>query len=192
MLQMLPKDQISDAIRTLTSGGVILYPTDTVWGLGCKFDEKEAYTKLRGLKNRPENQSFILIVSSIEQLKKYINYIHPRVETLLTMHQRPLTIVYKDPKNIPAHCLAEDGSIAIRVVSDPFCQALTKALGCPISSTSANAHGEPTPTHFGEIRSDIISNADYVFDYRRSKANHGEPSVIAEFNKKGDLIFIRE
>ncbi len=189
---MLPNEQIPLAIRALNENGVILYPTDTVWGLGCRFDSEAGYEKLRQIKQRPENQAFIMLVGSVKQLKEYVSYIHPRIETLLHYHERPLTIVYKRHRNIPKHCLADDGTVAIRVVKDRFCQELTQILGCPITSTSANKKGQPTPAHFGEIQSDILSKADFVFDYKRSKSHKGEPSVIAGFNKKGDLIFFRE
>lgn len=189
---MLPFEQIDKAIEVLNNDGLILYPTDTVWGLGCRFDSKEGYHKLRTAKHRPKNQSFILIVSSLEQLKEYVTYIHPRIETLLHYHERPLTLVYRQHRNIPAHCLAKDGSIAIRIARDAFCQQLTKKLGAPITSTSPNLKGQLTPKHFGEIQSDILSCADFVFDYRRSKNFSGQPSVIAEFNQKGDLMFHRE
>ncbi len=189
---MLPKDQILTAVDHLREDGVILYPTDTVWGIGCKFDSLEAYEKLRKIKNRAPDQAFILIVSSIDQLKDYVTYIHPRVETLLHYHERPLTMIYHRHHNIPDHCLASDGSVAIRIVRDSLCQELTKTLGCPITSTSANSKGEPTPKHFGEIQSDILSRVDFVFDFKRSKSFQGEPSVIAGFNKKGDLEFYRE
>ena len=189
---MLPIDQIENAVELLNQDAVILYPTDTVWGLGCAFDGVKGYEKLRLIKDRDPKQSFILLVSSLDQLKEYVTYIHPRIETLLDYHKRPLTLIYDQHQNIPAHCLAPDGSVAIRIASDKFCQTLTRKLGKPITSTSANIKGQPTPQHFGEIQSDIFSGADYVFDYRRSKNFSGNPSVVAGFNKKGDLVFHRE
>ncbi len=189
---MLPIDQIEKAVEVLNNEGIVLYPTDTVWGLGCKFDHIEAYQRLQKMKNRDQHQAFILLVGSIEQLKEYVNYVHPRIETLLHFHERPLTIIYNDHRNIPDHCLAPDGSVAIRIVKDPFCRALTNQLGCPITSTSSNVKGKPTPVHFGEIQSDILSAVDFIFDYRRSKSYTGLPSVIAAFNKKGDLVFHRQ
>ena len=189
---MLPLEQIEKALEVLENDGIILYPTDTVWGLGCKFDSTVGYNKLRKIKNRSEDQSFILLVSSIEQLKEYVTYIHPRIETLLHYHERPLTLVYHQHQNVPDQCVAPDGSVAIRIAKDAFCQALTKKLQTPITSTSANVKGQDTPKHFGEIQSDILSQADFVFDYHRSRNYLGVPSVIAEFNKKGDLVFHRE
>lgn len=189
---MLPIEEISKAIGVLNQEGVILYPTDTVWGLGCRFDSQTAYDKLRSMKGREADKTFILLVSSIAQLKEYVTYIHPRIETLLVHHQRPLTLIYHQHQNIPSYCQAPDGSVAIRIAQDPMCQALLDDLGCPITSTSANFKGQPTPKHFGEIQSDIITSTDFVFDYKRAKSFSGTPSVIASFNEKGDLEFIRE
>ena len=188
---MLPLDQIDKAVDILINDGVVLYPTDTVWGLGCKFDSHEGYARLRQIKSREADEAFILIVANLDQLKEYVSYVHPRIETLLNYHERPLSMIYYDHKNVPDHCLAKDGSVAIRVVKDRFCQALTEKMGCPITSTSANSKGQETPAHFGEIQSDILSQSDFVFDYKRSKNFAGKPSVIAGFTKKGDLIFHR-
>jgi L-threonylcarbamoyladenylate synthase len=189
---MLPIEQIEKAKEVLENKGVILYPTDTVWGLGCKFDCPTAYQRLLEIKRRDQQQTFILIVESIGKLKEYVNDIHPRIETLLFYHDRPLTLIYRDHHGIPPHCLAPDGSVAIRVVNDPMCRELTRRLGCPITSTSANIKGQPTPQHFGEIQSDVLSQVDFVFDYKRTKNYTGSPSVIASFDKKGELVFHRE
>lgn len=189
---MLPIEEISKATVALNNDGVILYPTDTVWGLGCRFDSETGYNKLRTIKGRPSDQTFILIVGSVDQLKKYVTYIHPRIETLLIYHQRPLTLIYDHHQGIPDYCLAPDGSVAIRIVQDPMCQQLVEQLDCPITSTSANFKGEPTPLHFGEIQSNILSASDFVFDYKRSKSFTGTPSAIARFTKKGELEFVRE
>lgn len=169
----------------------MLYPTDTIWGLGCSMKSESACQKISTLKKRPSGQSFILLVSDIDHLKQYVT-IHPRIETLLSYLERPLTIVYEKHHGIPAHCVAPDGSIAIRVVQDEFCQTLIKTLGYPITSTSANLHGTTSPKHFGEISSEVITGCDFVFNYRRHHEFTGEPSPIASFDKKGRLHFIRE
>jgi L-threonylcarbamoyladenylate synthase len=192
MNKMLPLDQISHASQVISSGGIVLYPADTIWGLGCNALDQSAYEKLTVLKDRKSGNPFILLVSDLSQLKNYVEDIHPRIETLLHFLKRSLTLIYPNPKNLPEHCLGKDGSVAIRIVQDEFCQQLIKTTGVPITSTSPNKEGENTPAHFGEINSDILSGVDFVFDYKRSRSFLGKPSVIAKFNRKGELLFIRE
>ena len=188
---MLLDEQINKASKELKLGKIILLPTDTIWGISCDAFNKSAYEHLSKLKVRPMDHAFILLVASIKDLKKYVE-IHPRVETLLTLHHKPLTIIYENHRNLPDHCIATDGTVAIRVANEPLCQQVIEKLGRPITTTSANIHGDTTPLHFGEIPSDIITGVDFVFNLKRSKEFSGLPSVIARPNKKGGLEFVRE
>jgi len=183
--------ELEDIHSTLTKGGIILYPTDTIWGIGCDAFELEAVEKIYKIKNRPREMPFVLLVSSIVMLKRYVN-IHPRLETLLVYHKKPLTLIYDEVYGLPESILSEDGTIGIRVTHDPFCQDVINRLDAPIVSTSANVSGEKFPKFYDEVSSEIIDLMDYSVKYRRDDREEKIPSVIAEFNKKGELIFIRK
>ena len=175
----------------INRGGILLYPTDTIWGLGCDPFNKDAVERVLQLKNREAEKAFILLVDSVEMLKKYVERLHPRVETLLFYHTRPLTIIYDNPIDLPKGIIASDGSIAIRVTTDPFCKHLIHQFGKPIISTSANVSGEPYPPNFGAISTDIIKGVDYVVGIRQAEEKEVQPSVIATVNANGELEFIR-
>lgn len=176
---------------TLTHGGLILYPTDTIWGIGSDAMNVQSIERIYKIKNRPRELPFILMVDSIEMLKRYVN-IHPRLETLLLYHTKPLSIVFTEVRDLPKEILSENGTIAMRVTLDPFCQKIIENLGRPIVSTSANITGDPLPKFFHDISSKIIRNMDYIVNYRQNDATENLPSVLAEFNNKGELSFIRE
>ena len=185
------KDDLNEIVQLLNNGSVILYPTDTIWGIGCDATNSEAIERIYTLKRRPKEKSFILLVDDIPMLKDYVQSIHPRIETLLSFHDKPLTVIYKKGKNLPENVLGPKGSIAIRVVKDAFCREIIEKLGKPLVSTSANISGDPHPKHFGEIRSDILSGVDYIAQHRRDDREDVEPSVIVKYGPKGDLEFIR-
>ncbi len=182
---------LEQAISCLKQGKIILYPTDTVWGLGCSTAYPEALSKLFEIKNRPENKSVILLVDSIQMLKKYIDHIHPRVETLMGFHNRPMTVIYKKARNLDPAFIAADGSVAIRVCSDPFCKSLIAALDTPLVSSSANLSDMPTPSNFMEIDPRIKDRVDYIVKFRQDDQTKNEPSSIIKFDREGELEFIR-
>ena len=189
----LLRDDISEIVHLLERGGIICYPTDTIWGIGCDATNEAAIARISSLKGRAPDKGYVLLVSSIEMLKKYATKIHPRLETLLAFHQRPLTIVYeRGVVGLPAATKAPDGSAAIRVVHDEFCQELIEAFGKPLISTSANKNGEPFPPTFGAVSSEILSSMDYVVKYRQDDKEPGEPSSIAKLDRHHELEFIRE
>lgn len=183
-------DELPRVINALKSGGTIIYPTDTIWGIGCDAFNESAVGNLFYLKKRPRNKPVLLLVDSIEMLKQYVE-IHPRVETLLVYHKQPLTIIYKADKRIPKYLTSENHSIGIRVVMDQFCKEIIKSYGKPITSTSANFAGEPFPINYQDIDSDFLKIADYVVRFRQADKKKGSPSVIAKFNGEGELSFLR-
>lgn len=189
---MFEKDDLDTIINTLDEGGVILYPTDTIWGLGCDALNEEAIDKVYEIKKRPKDNPLIIIASSIDMIKSYVATMHPKIETLLVYHERPLTVVYEKAANLPENLIQADGSVAIRLVKDEFCRQMIEELGRPIVSTSANMSGEPFPSNFGQISSDIISQADYIVKYRQDDKELNEPSALIKLSKKGELIFIRK
>ncbi len=184
--------EISNTLDALRSGQVILYPTDTIWGLGCDSRNESAIERIYEIKERPRHLPLILLVDSIEMLKSHIQSLHPRIETLLVHHLKPLTLIYKNPINIHKSLLANDGSIAIRICHDPFCNKLIEEFNYPIVSTSANKHKQEIPKSFAEIDNQLLKQVDYICDYRRGELMDNAPSVIATFNNKGELDFLRE
>ncbi len=187
----IPED-IERAADVIKTGGLILYPTDTIWGIGCNATNPDAILKVSKLKNRPPGKSFVILVSSIEMLKSYAHDIHPRIETLLEYHKQPLTIIYPHTTSLPEELKAPDGSIAIRVTMDSFCQQLIEQLGYPLLSTSANLAGYPPANTFGEISSYFITAVNYVCKHRQGSKEYKAPSVIATFDRSGAIDIIRE
>lgn len=184
--------EIPELVQHLEQGDLILYPTETVWGIGCDATNAAAIQKIDALKKRSSEKNYILLIDSIEHLGEYISYIPPKASNLIAYHKRPLTIVYDAPQNLPASILAEDGSIAIRVTLDPFCKALIAAFGKPIVSTSANISGQPYPRSFAEVSAPIRNGVDAIARHRRAESNENTPSVIVKVVDGEDLIFLRK
>lgn len=189
---MFGGEPLTDICNVLHNGGAILYPTDTIWGIGCDATNAAAVEKIYEIKQRDPNKPLSLLASSIEMVKEYVEELHPRIETLLMHHIRPLTVVYNKAKNLPPNLLPADGSIAIRIARDQFCKELIEQFGKPIVTTSANVSGEPFPAHFGAISSAIISGVDYVAKQGRTNTEPGEPSVIIKVDDEGEITFLRE
>lgn len=188
---MIERDNLEDICTLLSKGGVILYPTDTIWGIGCDAFNEAAIDKVYQIKQRPRDKPLSILVDSMDMLRQFVPEIHPKLETLLAYHERPITVVYEKARKLPASMLAQDGSVAIRIVKDPFCAQLIQLSGCPLISSSANIHGEPFPANFGQISSDIIKQVDYVVKHRQNEKFGGEPSVMIRLSRKGELIFVR-
>lgn len=182
---------IEQAIFTLQEGGVLLYPADTIWGIGCDAANQDAVSRVYSIKGRDFKKPLIVLVSSIEQLYDVAKHVHPRVDTLLHFHERPLTIIYPAAKEEYKHLAGEDGTIGVRVVTAGFCQDLLAAYGKPLVSTSANLSGEPSPVKFGNISSAIISAVDLALPAFTEKDLTGRPSVIARYDEQGELDFLR-
>lgn len=185
-------DDIKQIATILAEGGVILGPTDTIWGIGCDALNEKAVEKVRIIKSRQADNPFILMVNDINMIKEYVESIPPRIETLLALHHQPLTIIYPQAKNLPDYLLGPKGSIGIRMIKEPFCQALISQLGRPMVTTSANVSGQPFPRHFGEVSSSVIRQVDYVVRHRQDDLTSHEPSVVATYDKDAQLVFLRE
>ncbi len=183
---------LEPVIDTLENGGLILFPTDTIWGIGCDATNPLAVARLRQLRQIPPEHPLTLLAPNIELVKEYVLEVHPRVETLLLLHTRPLTIVYDQARNLPTEAAATDGSIAFRIPRDSFCMELLEAFGRPIVAAAACIGTAPFPRHFGEISSDVIQGSDLVVKYRQMDKEMAEPSVIARINEDEELVFIRE
>jgi L-threonylcarbamoyladenylate synthase len=188
----LLRDDITEISALLLRGGIICCPTDTVWGLSCAIDQPDAIAKIKSIKGDPPQNGYIILVDSIEMLKDYVAQMPPRLETLLSFHARPLTMVYKYPQHIPTELLAKDGSAAIRVATDEFCQTLIAACGCPLLTTTACRMGGEVPPTFGAINSDILGAVDYVVRYRQDDKTPQLVSPLAKLDNYQELEFIRE
>jgi L-threonylcarbamoyladenylate synthase len=190
---MFENEKFGEILTILKQGGVILYPTDTVWAVGCDATNLVAVEKLISITNRPDGKGFVLLVDSIPTLKRYVADIHPRVETLLAHHTRPLTMIYEKPIGLPEQVLAMNGSVAIRVTQDAFCRELLSQLGKPMIAATANTEGAVVPLNYGSISSDILEEMDMVVKYKQDIREHGELSVMAAFNwEYEELEFLRE
>ena len=153
---------IEKAKLILNEGGTILYPTDTIWGIGCDATNDEACKKILDIKNRPENKSFIVLVDSIQMLEKYTLEFPEVCYDLVEYADKPLTIIYPNAKGLAASVLAKDGSVGIRVTKDPFCVKLIRSIRKPIVSTSANISGEASPASYAEISNKIKEKVDLI------------------------------
>ena len=185
------QEEIKNCVKALKRGHVVLYPSDTIWGIGCDMQNESAVERIYEIKNRKRSKPLILLVDSISMLKKYITYIHPRVETLLTHHTQPLTIIYEASAEVPSYLLNEEKTIGIRVTHDEFCNGVIGTSKQPLISTSANIAGQPTPEKYENISDELKEMVDHSISPLLDKENQQLPSVIATFNKKGELDFLR-
>jgi L-threonylcarbamoyladenylate synthase len=190
---MLPgiKNEVKKCIEVLNKDGTILYPTDTIWGIGCDATSQEAVEKIYHLKKRVESKSLIILLSDIEEISDYVEIVPEIVKDLLKNVERPLTIIYPNAKNLAKNVIAEDNSIAIRIVKNEFCKHLIKTFGKPIISSSANVSGEPAPMVFKCIQKEIIDNVDYVVKLYQDVLQEVKPSRIIKLQENGEFKIIR-
>ena len=186
------KEDLQHAAETLRKGGIILYPTDTVWGIGCDARQEDAVKKIFALKQREDSKSMLCLLDSPAKLQGYIEEIPDMAWDLIELATRPLTIIYPGAKNVAPSLLAEDGSLGIRITQEKFTQALCNAIHGPIVSTSANISGEPAARFFAEISDTILSGVDYVVRYRREDTTPHQPSSIIELGVHNEIKIIRE
>lgn len=178
---------IEHCLRVLRNGGIILYPTDTVWGIGCDASNNTAVSRIFQLKGRPDDKSFIILVKDHAMLSNYVE----NAGAIFYDPTIPTTIIYPKAKNLASKATAADGSVAIRIVQDEFCQNLIAAFGAPIVSTSANFHKSATPRIFDEISEEIKNGVDYVAKHRQYDIEIKEPSRILKLEQDGSFTVIR-
>jgi len=184
--------EINSALEVLKAGGTILYPTDTIWGIGCDATNSEAVQKVNAIKGRSDDKSLIVLLENENSLGKYVKDIPPAAWDLIEFAKKPLTIVYPGVVNMSAEILAKDGSAGIRVVKHLFCEEILAKLRKPIVSTSANISGMPSPSHFDEISEEILSAVDYIVNLPESVDSNALPSSIIKFNADGSFKIIRK
>jgi L-threonylcarbamoyladenylate synthase len=180
-----------EAIQTLKSGGVLLYPSDTIWGLGCDVRNEQAIDKILALKNRPSAKGLIVLISKIEQLSEYVEQVPDLAWDLVEFAEDPLTIVYPKGKNVSPALLGTDGSIAIRLVKDEFCKGLIYRYQRAIVSTSANLSGELSPINFAGIAPSIVSGVDGILKNPVGDRPAKKASKIVQLGLHGDYKLIR-
>lgn len=184
------ESDITHCLKHLRAGGTILYPTDTIWGIGCDATDKNAVEKILHLKNRPPSKSFVVLVADERDVLYYTASPDISVFDYLLQTETPTTVIYDHALGLAENAVGEDGSIAIRICKDDFCRHLIRRFRKPIISTSANMTGEPFPQGFFEIDEKIIQGVDYVVNYRRNDTDPAKPSSIIRW-QNGSAIKVR-
>ena len=185
------ENDIKSCIDVLQRGGVILYPTDTVWGLGCDALNEAAVEAIFRIKDRNKGKSMIVLLAEARDVIQYVATPHPDIISIVEHFVSPTTVVYENALGFPDNVVASDGSIAIRVTRDPFCKALIKRYRKPIVSTSANFSGKPTPAIFAMVDDELKNKVDYVVDYRQDDETLNSPSRLIRISDNGDAEVLR-
>lgn len=185
-------EEIKEAIETLRNGGVILYPTDTIWGLGCDATNPRAVQKVYELKRRTETKSMLILVDSPAKLQAYVDEIPDMAWDLIELTTKPLTIIYPGAKNLAPNLIGDDKTIGIRVTTEEFSKRLCEMFRKPIVSTSANISGEKSPAIFSEISEEIKNAVDYVVNFRQNETIRAKASSIIKLGIGNQIEIIRQ
>lgn len=185
-------NDLEQCIKVLLNGGVILYPTDTVWGLGCDATNPAAVNKIYKIKNRADSKSMIVLMAEEREIIKYVAQPDLNVFDYLQENNKPTTVIYDGAIGVAPKLIADDGSIAIRLVKDEFCRHLIKRLRKPLVSTSANISGAIPPPYFKKIDAAILNSVDYIVNYRQEDMEPKQPSSLIRWNSDGTVRVIRE
>lgn len=188
---MTLQEEIKYSVELLKKGKIILYPTDTIWGIGCDATNQKAVQRVFNLKGRDQTKSMIILLDDVEKLKDYIKKVPPIAIDLIANSDRPLTIVYPGAKNIAKNLIAKDGTIAIRIIKGRYTSEVIKQLNKPLVSTSANLSGQPSPGIFINISEEIINKVDYVVEHFRDTAKTLKPSTIIKIEDNGRFVILR-
>ncbi len=184
-------EELSKIAKIISEGGIILYPTDTIWGIGCDATNAEAIKKIYKIKQREAGKSMLILVDSELMIEQYANNVPEVAWELIRVSEEPITIIFSEAKNLPVEMVAEDGSIGIRIVNDDFCRQLIRKIKKPLVSTSANFSGKPFPACFDDISEEIKNMVDYVVQHRQSEIMKAKPSPIIKIDKNGIFKIIR-
>ena len=189
---MIQKEQIEKAVAVLKAGGVILYPTDTIWGIGCDATNEAAVEKVFALKQRSDSKSLIILAGDMNMVGRYVREIPEMAVTVESLSDKPLTIIYPEGINLASNVTAEDGSIAIRIPKNEFCLELLRAFRKPIVSTSANVSGTPAPKRYADISEDVKEAVDFAVDPSCEQNATGKASSIIKLGLHNEIQIIRE
>ena len=176
----------------MREGGVILYPTDTIWGIGCDATNEDAVRRVYEIKQRQDSKAMLVLVDSSVKVDFYVQDVPEVAWDLIDLADKPLTIIYSGARNLAANLLAEDGSVGIRVTNDDFSKRLCQQFRKAVVSTSANISGQPSPRNFSEISEEVKSAVDYIVGYRQEEMSNPKPSSIIKLDKGGVIKIIRE
>ena len=182
---------IIQCLKTLSAGGLILYPTDTVWGIGCDATNADAVKKVYQLKQRDDSKAMIVLIDSADHLDHYVVDVPMIARELIDVAVKPLTIIYEGAYNLAPNVLGDQDSVGIRIPNDEFCHRLCERFGKPIVSTSANVSGHPTAKTFADIDASIVQGVDYAVQYRRDDTSRHQPSNIILLSRDGTFKIIR-
>lgn len=185
------REDVQACLKVLEQGGLILYPTDTVWGIGCDATNEKAVQRIFELKKRADSKAMIILVESENAILNYVEVNELPIFDYIKGVHKPTTVIYQQAKNLANNLLANDGSVAIRVCKDKFCQELMKQFGKAIVSTSANVSTYPTPLCFNDISLEIIEGVDYVVKYRQDDMDLQQPSSVVKWDEAGNLVILR-
>ncbi|MBR4923104.1 MAG: threonylcarbamoyl-AMP synthase [Bacteroidaceae bacterium] len=186
------REEIKKACEVLQKGGVILYPTDTVWGIGCDATNEEAVKRVYEIKRRADSKAMLVLVDSDVKVDFYVKDVPEVAWDLIQYATKPLTVIYDNARNLAPNLIGEDGSVGIRVTSEEFSKQLCFRFRKAIVSTSANISGEPAPASFGEIQDEIKQAVDYIVGYRQDEPAGAKPSSILKLGEGGVIKIIRE
>lgn len=182
---------IQVAVNKLKEGKLILYPTDTIWGIGCDATNGEAIKKIYALKNREEKKSLIILVSDESMIHKYVSDPSLKLLSHISTTQKPTTAIFKNAVHLPSQLVNEDGSIAMRIPKDDFCIQLIEKFGKPLVSTSANISGQKFPQNFNEVSDEIKNSVDYIVQHRQNDFSENTPSSIIKLDEENEIMVIR-
>lgn len=185
-------EEINKAVEFLRKGKTILYPTDTIWGLGCDATNQKAVSRIFKIKKRIEGRSMIVLLDHQDRLTDYVEKVPSIAYELMLNIKSPLTIIYPGGKKLAKNIIAEDGTVAIRIARDEFCQRLVASFGVPVVSTSANISGEPTPLVFNQITNSVKDAVDYIVDYDRDKLRSAKASTLIKVHLNGEFEVLRK
>ena len=186
------EEELKKACDIIRKGGIILYPTDTIWGIGCDATNAEAVQRIYDLKQRPDTRSMLVLIDSPEYLHQYVREVPDMASDLIALSVKPLTIIYSGAQNVAPNLIAQDGSLGIRVTREAFSQQLCRRIKKPLVSTSANISGQPAPANFSEITGEILRGVDYAVNYRQQETQKNQASSIIQLGTGGTVKVIRE
>ena len=182
---------IEEALAVLKSGGLILYPTDTVWGIGCDATNAAAVARIYAVKKRSDEKSMIVLLADENEIPKYVTQPNPKIFDYIKGIHKPTTFIYEGGINLAKNMIQADGTIGIRITNDAFCKKLINRFGKALVSTSANISGYPAPAIFEDIDFEIKSGVDYIVQHRQDDVTAASPSAIIKLNADGSLTIIR-
>ena len=185
-------DDLKKAVEVLKSGGIILYPTDTIWGIGCDATNAEAVKRIYDIKKREDKKSILILMENPALLDRYVDEVPEVAWDLVEVSTTPLTVIYPGAKNLAANLIGEDGSIGIRFTKEEFTRQLLQRFRRPIVSTSANVSGEKSPAFFDEISEEIKESVDYIVEYRQDDRMASKPSSVIKLGPGGQIDILRK